>query len=177
MPAIFKLVVTRPSLNHKFWFEVNLDIENNYLELPPTAPQMQDYKNSIGTGFITSYYEEMISYQEIASRENDVPIETKGIFFLPRETYPITEDFIWETVADADPKLVPLFGWGYTRQPPFNPFSLTYTFVVEFDTMENLQDAYQRLWNNRRYQDMTNSASAFDNTVKLYIDGVEVVPQ
>jgi len=176
MPAIFKLVVTRPSLTHKFWFESVLDPDTNYLAVPPHETDMTAWISN-HPGMITSYYEEVISYEEIESRENEISSDSKSIFFLPRESYPILEDFNWAAVAGADPKLVPMFNWGFTRQPPYNPFSLSYTFIMEFDTIEHLQASYEQYFTVNTFHNLQNQAETANNTLKLYIDGVEVVPQ
>jgi hypothetical protein len=178
MPAIFKLVITRPSLAQKFWFSDSLNPATSGFTISNNVSNMQSYINSVGPGFITSYYEEVITYEEIVSRENEISPDIKDVFFLPRETYPIPEEFSCDVIPGADPKLVPFIYWGCSCQPPFNPFTLTYTFIVEFDTIENLQNSYQRFWaTGEFYQEVINSANLFENTVKFFINDVEVVPQ
>lgn len=177
MPEISKMVITRPSLNHKFYFEDQLNPDISYLEIPPSLQMMNDFLGMLGTGAIKSYYSEVISYEEIEARENELPADKKSIFFLPRETYPIDENFSWNPVPGADPQLVPYAGWGFTRQPPFNPFSLTYTYITTYDTLENFQLAHDRIWSAENCQMMANSVAAFENTFELYHNDVKVFPK
>jgi hypothetical protein len=177
MPEISKIVITRPSLTHKFYFEDQLNPEISYLEIPPSLQMMNDFLDLLGTGAVKSYYSEVISYEEIEARENELPADKKSIFFLPRETYPMDDNFSWEPLPGADPTLVPYAGWGFTRQPPFNPFSLTYTHITEYDTLSNFELARTRIWTTDALQNLANSAAAFGNTFELYHNDVKVFPQ
>jgi hypothetical protein len=177
MPEISKLVITRPSLNHKFYFEDQLNPESSYLEIPPSLQMMNQFMEILGSGAITSSYAEEISYEEIESRENELAADRKSVFFLPRDAYPIDENFKWDPVPGADPKLVPYAGWGFTRQPPFNPFSLTYTYITEYDTLENFKLAHDRIWSTENCQLFANAAAVFENTFELYHNDVKVFPK
>jgi hypothetical protein len=163
MTATLKIVVTRPSLNDRFLFEGSTGGET------PGEQQLLEGLQQVGPGFITGTYEELIPYSEIESRANELRPDLLNVFFLPREEWPNA----FQPVVGTDVNLVPLFNWGYHHQPPFNPFSLTYTYVATFDTIENLQSNI----NSKLLPyvaEMRSDAAEFNNTIKFYVDGVEV---
>jgi len=163
MTATAKLVVTRPSLNDKFYFEGSSAGET------PGEQELQELYNSFGTGFITGGYEEVIPYSEIESRENELSPDLLSIFWLPRNEWYDA----FRPVVGTDVNLIQPRDWGFHHQPPFNPFALTYTYIVTYDTMENLQ-VFLNSHVFPDLEDVKSMAAKFNNTVKLYVNGVEV---
>jgi hypothetical protein len=166
MTATLKIVVTRPSLDDNFWFEDSTG------DTTPTEIDLQEFYELVGPGFITGSYEELIPLSEIEYRSGELRPEYFDIFFIPKQN--------WSThfnpVLDTDVNLVAYRRWGFHHQPPFNPFSLTYTYVATFDTIENLQVLINsEILTN--LAEMRARAAEFNNTMKFYVDGVELLPQ
>jgi hypothetical protein len=163
MTATAKLIVTRPSLNDRFYFEEYTGGET------PGEQQLQDLYNFYGTGFITGTYEELISYNEIESRVNELRPDLLNVFFLPREEWYDA----FQPVVGTDVNLIPVHNWGFHHQPPFNPFALTYTYIVTYDNIENLQ-VFLSSSVLPDLETLKSTAAEFNNTIKVYVDGVEV---
>jgi len=168
MPTL-KIETIRPSLESKFWMEEVM------MKIPPIRTGDQDdlenYFASMGLGFVTSYYDESITDSEIQTRESEIKENIKSIFFLPRDQW--SYNFVPE-VDTAPADLIQFLGWGFHHQPPYNPFALTWTFYMVFDTMEHLQQFRSRPVVIDGYTNMILPAVAnANNTIKLYVDGVE----
>jgi hypothetical protein len=174
MPAIFKMVITRPSLNSRFFFEDQIHPDSGTLVYPPTESDYDAYLTSVGEGFIKSYYQEQISYAEIESRQQELKYDVAAEFFLPRDQF--SEYQVPVSVSNAKIDATTPFQWGFQGQPPYNPFSLTYTYVMEFDTEEHVQSAYNDIKSVGVFSDIINSSVASNNTNNFFINDVEVFP-
>lgn len=173
MPAIFKVVVTRPSLDSRFFFEDEIHPYSGTLVYPPTESDYNEYLNNSGQGFIKSYYQEQISYAEIESRQQELNYDVAAEFFLPRDQFP---EYQITSLPNANPDAIPPFNWGFQGQPPYNPFSLTYTYVMEYDTEEHLLSQYNIANSEKFFSNMINTSVEYNNTVKFFINDVEVFP-
>jgi hypothetical protein len=174
MPAIFKMVITRPSLNSRFFFEDKIHPYSGTLHYPPTEDDYTQFITSNGEGFIKAYYQEKISYAEIESRQQELNRDVAAEFFLPRDQFP--EYQVPVSVSNANVDATMPFQWGFQGQPPYNPFSLTYTYVMEYDTEEHLQSAYNDVKVLGFFSDIINFSVASNNTNNFFINGVEVFP-
>jgi hypothetical protein len=165
MPTL-KIATTRPSLESKFWMEEVYQVGQT-----GTQETYNALLNFMGAGFVTSYYDELIPDSEIQARESEIKGDLKSIFLLPREEW---SDNISPKVDTVPEDLVPWCRWGFHYQPPYNPFVLTWTFYMVFDTIEHLQQFRNRPDIVVMYEDMVLPAVAkTNNTIKFYVDGVE----
>jgi hypothetical protein len=173
MPAIFKIVLTRPSLDSRFFFEDRIHPYSGTLHYPPTESDYNAYLNDSGQGFIKGYYQEKISYAEIESRQQELNYDVAPEFFLPRDHF---SEYQITSLPNANPDAIPLFNWGFQGQPPYNPFSLTYTYVMEYDTEEHLLSQYNIGKSEGIFADIVDASVAYDNSIKFFINDVEVFP-
>lgn len=159
MAVILKIKTTRPSLDSQFFFEVFLDWQNRpWIENVEAAMAMSP-------GLLRATMEEHISRDEIVARRNEL---RPGLEFIADDCMDFEPEY-------HDPLQVNWPSWGADMSPPFNPFSLTHTSVMEFDTEEN---ARNWLVNSFREEDLPNLKSLLqthNNTIQelLLVDGVE----
>jgi hypothetical protein len=106
----------------------------------------------LGPGCIRLTYEELISWEEIFNRKDELRPDLKNII----QSYKLTD-----------------MG---TFLPVYNPFSLTFTELWEFDTLENAKTTISNIFNEDGVNLLTENIILFNNifTEKLFIDGVEV---
>jgi hypothetical protein len=174
MPVIFKIVLTRPSLDSRFFFENMIHPYSGTLVYPPTESDYNSYLNNSGQGFIKSYYQEQISYAEIESRQQELNYDVAAEFFLPRDQFP---EYQITSLPNANVDAIPLFNWGFQGQPPYNPFSLTYTYVMEFDTEEHTRTTFNDAVSEGVFSEIfLNTVKESNNTIKFFINDVEVFP-
>ena len=164
MSAKLTTIITRPSLDDLFWFEplivwdLNINDINYYLAY-------------MGTGYIGTTIEPSITWNEIVARQSELRPDLVSTFLIHKDdAISLTTDV--RRVHRPGPQ----------NQPPFNPFSLTFTYTHEYDTLENLLASYLGVWasGDRTVEDeiafVKNEAATYNNTAleKCYVDGSEV---
>ena len=117
MTVLYKAQVTRPSLDDLFFFEL-VKSKNIFI-----SPIDDTIKNSF-SGCISYTFEEMISWDEVFLRKEELRPDLK----YQIESNSLTKD---DMIATG---------------PKFNPFSLTYTELVEYNSWEDAMFAYQTMF-------------------------------
>jgi len=128
MSVSFKVTVTRPSLESLFVYEAMAS--RVYIGLGHYSANLKFLPEIIQPGFVSSDYAESISWAEVASRKNELRADLKSWYD--------------ENNADNFSSDSETFGYG----PDFNPFSLTYTIQMTYDTSENLVAGVTALMEN-----------------------------
>jgi hypothetical protein len=140
----FKL--TRPSLDHRFLLEI---IENmTLLEFPSNYYEYQAIKR-LGKidGLVDTYHDEVISWEEIYARKDELRSDLRD--WLVENHFNIQKNFQLSNDSSS-------------TGPLLNPFSLTFTKHIIFDTMEN---ATAYIIKHREFD-----PSKTDNTVEIYVN-------
>lgn len=120
MSVMYKVTLTRPNLTSLFAYEA----------MPSRTPEPQGLghysanfgflSDAIQTGFVSCDYAEAISWADVTSRKNELRPDLKSWYDTNS-----ADNFASDTAT---------FGTG----PDFNPFSLTFTIQITYDTQEHL---------------------------------------
>lgn len=163
MSTILTTTISRSSLSDPFYFE-------SVINYTLTTEGINEYISVMGTGFITTTVDSSITWDEIVDRQSE--LRPDQIYMLDHK-----DDGISLTTS-----IRPAFKPGPQNQPPFNPFSLTYSWSHEYDTLEHLLAAYSTIWTyDGRTTDeeavyRQEALTAYNNTAveRCYVDGTEV---
>ena len=159
MTATLKTVITRPSLDGVFFFESLI-----YFNLIPNF-DFDSYVSSAGPGFIDTTIETPITWEEIESRKAELRPDLIDLLKYKNLVNPMLNDksknIMWTL--------------GINGEPPFNPFSLTYTFQHHYETYDQLITNYNanlkdRVLNFKSLILQTNNIGL----ERCFVDGVEV---
>jgi hypothetical protein len=154
MTAILETIISRPSLNDVFFFESFINWINivNY----------DKYPLLMGPGFISTELEIPITWEEIERRRSELRPDLIEMLKYKKPLAPILDrNVMWNI--------------GSKGEPPFNPFSLTYTFRHHYETYDQLISEYNLNLKNL----LLNFKSLIyqtNNTVveRCFVDGVEI---
>jgi hypothetical protein len=162
MTAIIETIISRPSLNDVFFFEECYisNIDWGWGINPPYT--FTDYKGTMGAGFISTELDISITWEEIERRRSELRPDLIEMLKYKRPLEPIND---WS----------PLFYVGSKGEPPFNPFSLTYTFRYHYETYDQLISEYNLNLKNLLLN-FKSSIYQTNNTVveRCFVDGVEI---
>ena len=154
MTAILETIISRPSLNDVFFFESFINWINivNY----------DKYPLLMGSGFISTELEIPITWEEIERRRLELRPDLIEMLKYKRPLAPILDrNVMWNI--------------GSKGEPPFNPFSLTYTFRHHYETYDQLISEYNLNLKNLLLN-FKSSIYQTNNTVveRCFVDGVEI---
>lgn len=161
MSAILKTTVTRPNLSEHFWFESIIKYTNNDADA-------EIYTTSLGTGFVATQLENIPTWSEIETRQSELPADVASTLLSYKDQG-----------ISLSPPIVQVHSIGPNNEPPYNPFSLTFVWNHEWDTLEHLNEGYAAFWAIggaglvEYYQSLITSTN---NTVveEVYVDGTKV---
>jgi hypothetical protein len=166
MAVIYKEIITRPSVNDMFYFE-SLGESYNFeifdFDIDPSDTLMTRSSNPyVATwplvGLVSAVYENLISWQEILTRRNELRADLKDI---------LTVEFLNNKIST----------FGSDHLCYLNPFSTTLVSTGVSDTLENFVTSYNNCVT--ALTDLTEytitQAKLYNNVVSevLIIDGVE----
>lgn len=162
MSAVFKFKTTRPDLQTKFWFEFHIDWEQR--------PWIEAIESGIASqpGLIRATMEEHISRDELVARRNEL---REDLQFMADDCMDFEPEYLVDPLMSGWPS------WGADMSPPFNPFSLTHTMVLEFTTREDAENWYYGYYfAENEAANHRQLVATYNNTFeeKLIVDGVEV---
>ena len=154
MTAILETIISRPSLNDVFFFESFINWINivNY----------DKYPLLMGSGFISTELEIPITWEEIERRRLELRPDLIEMLKYKRPLAPILDrNVMWNI--------------GSKGEPPFNPFSLTYTFRHHYETYDQLISEYNLNLKNR-ILNLKSLICQTNNTgvERCFVDGVEI---
>lgn len=162
MSIVLKIKTTRPSLQDKFWFEYFLDWdERPHVDAIEAGLALQP-------GLIRATLEEHVTREEVVARRNELREDLKFIADLCMDFEP---EYLDDLLMMGFPS------WGADMSPPFNPFVLTHTVNLEFDTQANAENWYNNIaYADENLQSQLDLIQTHNNTVEehLYVDGTEV---
>ena len=163
MTAILETIITRPSLKDVFFFEPHVDFD-----FIPNGVTLDAYVAERGPGFITTELETPITWEEIESRKSELYELRPDLVEMLKYKRPL------EPIVDYY-KISLIWVIGANGEPPFNPFSLTYTFNHHYETYDQLIADYNknlkhRILGNKPKMIQTNNVGV----ERCFIDGVEV---
>jgi len=150
---LFKGRLTRPSTDDFFIWEL-FQIFPGPLREIEFLLKSQATKEQYPQGCINWIVEELITYQEILDRKNELRPDLR--MQLPKLTYHVESGIIApDTLCD--------------------PFSLTTTEVITFDTWENAKFAYDTTFSDENIIRLKQINSICNNTIthEYFIDGVK----
>ena len=163
MPVIYKEITTKPSVNDMFYFEAQDGLYNSEIFDFNINPSDAIMHNSISyiaawpvTGLTSQAYENLISWQEILTRRNELRADLKDI---------LTVEFLNNKISTFGP----------THLCYLNPFSTTLVAIGTFDTLENFVTSYNSCISTLNDTSTINRAKLYNNVISevLIIDGVE----
>jgi hypothetical protein len=152
--VLYKAQSIRPSINDLFAFECPMVF--NLFETESMAPFGKGISGWMfgkdTPGWINLTYEELISWEEIFNRKDELRPDLKNII----QYYTLTD-----------------MG---TSSPMYNPFSLTFTELWEFDSLENAKTTIDNILNDDGINILTKNIILSNNIFieKLFINGVKV---
>lgn len=162
MSVLLKIKTTRPDLQEKFFFECFIDWEQR--------PWVEAIEAGLASqpGLIRATLEEHCPREELVARRDELRDDLK---FMADDCMDFEPEYLDDPLMSGWPS------WGADMSPPFNPFSLTFTTHLEFDTVENALNWY----NNLTFPDdslwsIKELISTHNNTIEehLFVDGIEV---
>jgi len=160
MTAILETTITRPSLKDVFFFESTIDF--NYI---PSNVDL--YVTGQGPGFITTELETPITWGEIESRKSELYALRPDLVEMLEYKRPLAP------IADYY-KISLMWLIGANGEPPFNPFSLTYTFKHHYETYDQLIANYDKNLKHRILGVKPMGLQTNNTGVeRCFVDGVE----
>jgi hypothetical protein len=168
MSAILKTIVTRPSLSDVFWFEHLIDLNNLLI---PTMDDINNFITEKETGFVSLSYVEEITWAEIVTRQSELrPDLTK---LLDYKDISVSLPTSTRGIFSSAPAIGP------NGEPPWNPFSLTFSWLTEYTNYDTFIANYSigatAASSGKNY--ITNVIGpdllTYNNTLteELYVDG------
>jgi hypothetical protein len=159
MSVVYKFKITRPNTSAQFYIEDGPSDQLNFANDSSTLAQyvgLNLEESTLSTPGKQSIpkYEEVITWNEVLERKNDLRASDK--FLLEAS---------WN---DGDN--------GYTdisQYPLYNPFTLTNTQILVFDTLENLITTYNNILSNDKVTELVSKATAANNVIteEIFVDG------
>ena len=159
MSVVYKFKITRPNISAPFYSENGPSDQLNFAN-----------DNSIVAQYIGLNFEEST-------------LSTPGKESIPKYEEVITWNEIWERRNElrASEKFLAEASWndgdnGYTERSQyadFNPFTLTNTQILVFDTLENLITTYNNILSNDKVTELVSEATAANNVIteEIFVDG------
>lgn len=123
MSATIKFIHTKPTLGHLF-----------PVDLVYSSDQTATAFNG-DVGLVSSGYEEVISPAEVKSRKSELETIRPDLVEL---LWPSEEECLLDMLIDESHP----FYMGPDTNLSTNPFSLTWTVVATYDTLDNLKNSY-----------------------------------
>jgi len=159
MSAIYKFKITRPNVSAQFYIENGPSDQLNFANDSSTLAQYVGLNLGESTLSTTGKesipkYEEVITWNEVWERRNELRASEK---FLVEATWNDGDNGFTEKSQYAD----------------FNPFTLTNTQILVFDTLENLITTYNTMLSNDKVTELVSEATAANNVIteEIFVDG------
>ena len=168
MSVTLKTIVTRPTLSDVFWFESLIDLNGLLI---PTMDDVNAFITEKETGFVSLSYVETITWAEIETRQSELRPDL--IKLLDYKNNSVSLSTTTRLIIGGAPTIGP------TGQPPWNPFSLTFSWLTEYTNYDtfiaNYSTGSTAFSSGKNY--ITNvigpSLNSSNNTLteELYVDG------
>jgi hypothetical protein len=159
MSVLYKFKITKPNISAQFYIDSNPSDQLNFANDSSTLAQyvglnLEESTLSAPGKQSIPKYEEVITWNEVWERRNELRVSEKSL-----------AEASWN---DGDN--------GYTDIYPYplvNPFTLTYTQILVFDTLENLITTYNNILSNDKVTELVSEATAANNVIteEIFVDG------
>jgi hypothetical protein len=149
MPAVHKLIITRPSLDSLHIDENTLSRDSSKTPSYVTAP-----------GFISQTYEELITWEELKNRKSELLACRPDLY----DQIDQIDIFGVNMLQDNGTSLL------------WNPLVLPYTIITTFDTVEHAILAIDAFFTNEVIDDIKQKIEQIPGTTvteELWVDGVK----
>jgi hypothetical protein len=159
MSATYKLKITRPDLSTPFYTQDSPIGESTFANDSSLLSRhvgliVEESTLSTPEKDLIPKYEEAITWNEVWERRNDLQ--------------PSEKTLLEATWNDGDN--------GYTEKSQYadyNPFTVTFTSILVFDTLENLLTSYNGILTDVTVTEIVNQATNANNVIteEIFVDG------